>query len=161
MANRVEHVTQDHRRFLGFAVAGTVETEEGNGTLSRTSRAPERTVPLEAVSLPDIPIVGGGLFVRCADPHPLGRLVHLRLLPPEGPPLHLTGRVVWANTGGRNPFPTGMGLQLLTPPPGEAERLVALVERGGSAGRPAMAEAWYAVRPGRQATPSPARPRVV
>lgn len=162
MANSVEHVTEECRRlFPGFPVAGTVESGEGTGTLSWTSRATERTVPLEAVSLPDIPISGGGLFVRCTDPHPLGRLVRLRLLPPDGPPLHLTGRVVWANPGGRNPFPTGMGLQLLASPPGEAERLAALLERGGAAGRPAMAEAWYAVRPARQATPSPARPRVV
>lgn len=126
-----------------------------------TPEAPERTVPLETVSLPDIPITGGGLFVRCADPHPLGRLVHLRLLLPEGPPLHLTGRVVWTNPGGRNPFPTGMGLRLLGSPPGEAEWLAALLERGGAIGRAAIAEAWYAVRPARQATPSPARPRVV
>jgi hypothetical protein len=162
MANGVEHATQECRQRLpGFPVAGTVEAGEGNGALSWTSRATERTVPLEAVSLPDIPITGGGLFVRCADPHPLGRVVHLRLVPPEGPPLHVAGRVVWANPGGRNPFPTGMGLQLLALPPGEPERLAALLERGGPAGRPAMAEAWYAVPPSRQAAPSPARPRVV
>lgn len=126
-----------------------------------TAEAPERTVPLEAVSLPDIAIAGGGLFIRCPDPHPLGRLVHLRLLPPEGPPLHLTGRVVWTNPGGRNPFPAGMGVRLLGSPPGEADRLAALLEREGSAGRPAMAEAWYAVRPGRAAAPAPGRVRVV
>ncbi|MBI4390545.1 MAG: PilZ domain-containing protein [candidate division NC10 bacterium] len=162
MANSVEHVTQEYRpRLPGFPVAGTVEAGEGNDTPSWTSRATERTVSLEAVSLPDIPITGGGLFVLCDDPPPLGRLVPLRLLLPEGPPLHLTGRVVWTNPGGRNPFPTGMGLRLLGSPPGEAERLAALLERGGAVARPAMAEAWYAVRPARQATPSPARPRVV
>lgn len=122
-----------------------------------TPEVPERTVPLDAVSLPDIPIVGGGLFVRCSDPHLLGRLVRIRLLPPQGPPFHLTGRVVWANPGGRNAFPAGMGVRLLASPPGEAERLAALLEQAGTAGRPAMAEAWYALRPGQAARALPSR----
>jgi Tfp pilus assembly protein PilZ len=122
-----------------------------------TPEVPERTVPLDAVSLPDIPIARGGLFVRCPDPFPLGSLVHLRLLPPEGPALHLAGRVVWANAGGHNPFPPGMGVQVIECPPEEAARLKALLERQAVPGRPAMAAAWYALRPGQAAHALPSR----
>jgi Tfp pilus assembly protein PilZ len=122
-----------------------------------TPEVPERTVPLDAVSLPDIPIARGGLFVRCPDPFPLGSLVHLRLLPPEGPALHLAGRVVWANAGGHNPFPPGMGVQVIECPPEEAARLKALLERQAVPGRPAMAAAWYALRPGQAARALPSR----
>jgi len=108
----------------------------------------ERTVPAENVTLPDIPIAGGGLFVRCPDPSRLGSLVRLRLLSPEGPALQLAGRVVWENAGGRNPFPAGMGVQLLECPPEARARLRTLLERPATAECPGMAEAWYAVRPG-------------
>jgi Tfp pilus assembly protein PilZ len=108
----------------------------------------ERTIPAEAVSLPDIPIAGGGLFVRCPDPSPLGSLVRLRLLTPEGPPLSLAGRVVWANAGGHNPFPAGMGVQILEEPGHEWTRLRTLLERQVPPERPRMAEAWYAIRAG-------------
>ena len=121
----------------------------------------ERTVPIEAVTLPDIPIAGGGLFVQCPDPFPLGSLVHLRLLPPEGPALHLAGRVVWANAGGHNPFPPGMGVQVIECPPEEAARLKALLERQAVPGRPAMAAAWYALRPGQAAHALPSRGSVI
>lgn len=108
----------------------------------------ERVVPADAVSLPNIPIAGGGLFVRCPDPSPLGSLVRLRLLLPESPPLSLAGRVVWANAGGHNPFPAGMGVQILECPPHECTRLRALLEHRVPPERPRMAEAWYAIRPG-------------
>ncbi len=145
-------------RFLVPLPAAVVQTLTQTPSPGRSVADPqERTVPTEAVTLPDIPIAGGGLFVRCPDPLPLGSLVHLSLLPPEGPALRLAGRVVWANPGGRNPFPAGMGVQLLECPPQEALRLKALVERQGTSGRPAMAEAWYAVRPGQPATAWPSR----
>jgi len=121
----------------------------------------ERTVPAENVTLPDIPIAGGGLFVRCPDPSRLGSLVRLRLLSPEGPALQLAGRVVWANAGGHNPFPPGMGVQVLECPPQEGLRLKALLERQAVSGRPTMAEAWYAVRPGQRGDAWPSRRSVL
>ena len=121
----------------------------------------ERTVPAENVTLPDIPIAGGGLFVQCPDPSRLGSLVRLRLLPPGEPPLHLVGRVVWENAGGRNPFPAGMGVQLLVCPPEARASLQTLLERRAVAGRPGMAEAWYAVRPGQPSDAWPSKRCVV
>lgn len=124
-------------------------------------RPQERTVPAENVTLPDIPIAGGGLFVRCPDPSRLGSLVRLRLHSPGGPALHLLGQVVWENAGGRNPFPAGMGVQLLECPPEARARLRTLLEQHAPARGPGMAEAWYAVRPGQPSEALPSRRCVV
>jgi Tfp pilus assembly protein PilZ len=137
-----------------------LEAVPGRGGLS-AGRPQERTVPAENVTLPDIPIAGGGLFVRCPDPSRLGSLVSLRLLSPGGPPLHLVGQVVWENAGGRNPFPAGMGVQLLECPPEARATLRTLLERHATAGGPGMAEAWYAVRPGQPSDALPSRRCVV
>jgi Tfp pilus assembly protein PilZ len=121
----------------------------------------ERTIPAESVTLPDIPIAGGGLFVQCPDPSRLGSLVRLRLLSPGGSALDVVGRVVWENAGGRNPFPLGMGVQLLVCPAEARATLRTLLEQRAVAGRPGMAEAWYAVRPKQPSDPLSSRRSVV
>jgi len=145
-------------RFLVPLPAGALRGLSHAPCPNRSLPGPEeRTVPIETVSLPDVPIAGGGLFVRCPDPFPLGSPVCLRLLPPGGPSLRLAGRVVWANAGGRNPFPAGMGVQILECQAQERARLRALLEQQATPGRPGMVEAWYAVRPGQPSDAWPSR----
>lgn len=138
----------------------SVEAVPGWGGLS-AGPPQERIVPAENVILPDIPIVGGGLFVRCPDPSRLGSLVRLRVHCPGGPALLLVGQVVWENTGGRNPFPAGMGVQLLECPPEARATLCTLLAQRAPARGPGMAEAWYAVPPGQSSDALSSRRRVV
>ncbi|MBK9032350.1 MAG: PilZ domain-containing protein [Myxococcales bacterium] len=70
-----------------------------------------------------------GLFVRCAEPEPVGTALRLRIVDDDDTTIELEGEVAWRNPAGLGAIDPGMGVRFVGASTAARRRLMALIGR--------------------------------